>query len=199
MNFLQLKKELSDRGFTYLSELRQDRYINWARAELDDLDLWPYREASATGPAPLLIPDLGVIEMVTDETLHQALRPADFRDLVHAYGDLSTAGTPQQFYLGQPNEVPVVAVYPTSGHTIGVQYWKVTPDLVDDTDTPESPARWHRVIVDIATRMAYRDSDNHQAAEALQVQIDRDLNLMRASLVGQVSGPESGVRVTEVW
>jgi hypothetical protein len=199
VNFSELKTELSDRGFSYLSDTRLGRYINNARAELDDTDLWPYREEFTTGAAPLSISDLGTIEAVLDER-DQPLIPGEYRDLVSVFGDISTAGTPTHYYIANPSGTLQVATYPTSSETIQVQYWEVTPDLSLSSDTPLAPTRFHKLIVDMAVRECYRDADNHEAAEALQVQIDRDLWRMREALLVQTTqGPQSHIQITERW
>ena len=69
-----------------------------------------------------------------------------------------------------------------------MQYWQVPPSLSADADEPLTPENYHLLIVDIAVRMAYRDTDNHAAAEALQAQIDRDLAGMIVDLLGD-QGP----------
>lgn len=176
LTFEALKTELGDRGFSDLSDSRRGYYINAARAELDRMHLWPWREASGTGTAPLTVSDLGVIEAVTNETQDYALTRREYRDLVNQYGDISTSGTPSFYYVGWPSGAPVVATYPTSSDTIGVQYWKVTADLADPSDEPDSPDDAHYLIVDLAVRRAYRDVDNHEGADAVQEEIDRQLN-----------------------
>lgn len=198
MNFTALKAELAARGFDHLSDTRLGQYVNWGRAELDDLYRWPYREAAVTGTAPLIVTDLGVIEAVTNETSHATLQPADFRGLLEDYGDLSLSGTPSSYYVSWATGVPEVATYPASTNTIGVQYWKVTPDLSAGTDTPLAPTRFHGLIVDLAVRRAYRDRDNHQAAEQLQVEIDRQVQTMIGALLGgqQVQGAGLYMQVT---
>lgn len=194
MNFTTLKQELSDRGFAYLSDTRLGQYINWARAELDDVALWAYRSATSSGSAPLTVADLGVIETVVNTVTNTTLDPADRRDLMAVYGDLTTTGTPSFFYVDNG----VVRSYPVGG-TLKVFYYKSPADLTG-TDVPLAPTRWHRTIVDIAARMAYRDADNHASAESLQVQITRDLALMlEVLLVNQVAGAQSHVQVTERW
>lgn len=197
MDFTALKQELSDRGFTYLTDARLGQYINWARAELDDTDLWPYREAFATGAPPLAISDLGTIEKVLNVDTTQPLIASDYGLLLEAYGDLSTTGTATYYYTATPAGTPEVATFPV-GDTIGVQYWKVTPDLTADSDTPLAPTRFHRTIVNIAVRMAYRDADDHAAAEQLQAEIERDLLGMRVALVPTVEATP-GIRRTVEW
>jgi hypothetical protein len=175
MDYSTLKTELLVRGFSDLGDTRAGRYINAARAELDRMHLWPWREKSVTGIAPVSVTDLGTIEAVTNETLDYRLQAAQFRNLLDWYGDLSTTGTPGCYYLASPSGTPVVATYPTGSDTIGVQYWKVTADLSSAGDEPDSPSEAHYLIVDLAVRRAYRDKHQHQEAEAIQSEIDRQL------------------------
>lgn len=198
MNFQNLKDELAARGFDHLTDTRLGQYVNWARGELDDMFRWPYREKSVTGVAPLTVADLGVIEAVTNETQHYTLRPYPFGGLLEDFGDLSLTGTPSFYYVAWPSGVPVVATYPASTQTIGVQYWQVPPDLGAGSDTPLAPRRFHGLLVDLAVRRAYRDRDNHEAAETLQKEIDRQVQVMVAALLGgqQVQGAASYAQVT---
>lgn len=196
MNFSELKQEVSDRGFSMLSDTRLGRYVNVARADLDRAFLWPWREASATGTAPLAIANLGQIEAVVNKTQNAPLSPVDFHTLLDNYGDLSLSGTPSYYYVGWSSGTPQVATYPTSSDTIGVQYWKVAADL-SGTNTPISPSETHYLIVDMAVQKAQRDSDNHEAAAALQPEIDRQIGtLLNAYPPGQQDGPDAYVGVT---
>lgn len=193
MNFAALKQELADRGFAHLSDARRGQYVNWARAALDDLDLWPYRERSATGTPPLAIADLGVVEMVINMTLTTPLQPVAWQTLVDNYHDLAQDGTPLYYYLAQPDGgSPKVATYPFgSSSTIGVQYWRVTPELAADDDTPLAETRFHGLIVDMAAEQAYRDVDNHDAADRLQARIkERQGDMRFALLVRQVQAAD---------
>jgi len=178
MTFAELVQELKDRGFSDLTDTRAKRYINAARAELDRMYLWPWREQSVTGTAPIEITDLATIEAVTNETGDYRLRPSQYAALLDAYGDVSTAGTPLYYYRASPAGVPTIATYPTNDDTLGVQYWKVTEDLVADGDEPESPTEAHYLIVDLAVRRAARDVRDHQGAEAIQSEIDRQLDAL---------------------
>lgn len=193
MDLSELRTELLARGFSYLSDDRANQLLNWANHELDDFTTWPYREASVTGTSPLTISDLGSIEAVLETTTNTLLYQAEYADLVQAYGDLSVTGFPIAYYLAQPTAgQPEVATYP-SGASIGVQYWKVTSDLSEDTDTPLSPDRFHHVIVDLAACRAYLDRDDFSAAQALRAQVDQDLLRMADALeVGPLSQQITG-------
>lgn len=188
MTFLELRTELAARGFDYLSTLRLGTYVNRARARLDGMYTWTYREDSAVGVAPLSIPTLGIVEAVSNETLNTPLELMGYADLVAWGYDLSLASTPQYWYRATPAGDPVIATYPTSADTIGVQFWKVCADLSGDADLPEAPARFHGLIVDMAVAMCYRDADNFEAAAALQVEIDLQVAQMMAELSPQQDG-----------
>lgn len=198
MDFSDLKTELSNRGFAHLSDTRLGTYVNAARAELDRTALWPWREKSATGAAPLTITDLGTIEAVLNTTQSSfPLQRVDYRTLVENYGDLSTSGTALYYYVAWPSGTPEVATYPSGSDTIGVQYWRITPDLSADSDTPASPAQAHYTIVDLAVRRASRDSGNDDVAAAIQPEIDNAISqLIEQYPPGMADGPEAYVGVS---
>lgn len=184
MDFTALKTELSDRGFARLSDTQRGVLINRARAELDELETWPYREASVTGTPPLAISDLGEVDTVFDQStsVSRSLVRRSYAELVNDYEDLSLTGFSEYWYKATPAGVPTVAAYPVSS-SIGVQYWKVTADLSAGADTPASPARFHGLIVLIAERMALASKGDRAGAEAVQVEVDRWVRRMRVALL----------------
>lgn len=201
MNFGEMTDELAARGFDYLSDDRRGIYVNAARAELDTMHLWPYREAAATavnGENFVVVDDLGPIRSVRDTGNNSAL--LEFRSRVEIEevyeGDLTGTGTPAYYYVDTSEGV--VVAHPPGG-PINVQYWRRTPVLVDRGDEPLAPVDYHYVYVDLAAKRAYQDSDNFQAAQALQASIDRDVARMVADLfTAQVAGPD-GHQVIHGW
>jgi hypothetical protein len=172
MQFSDLKTALSERGFDDFSDTKLGRLINEGRRELDRMDLWPWLEASATGTAPMTITDLGEIEAVINTSRDdELLLPHEYQRLLAAYGDLSTTGVPVYYYRSRPSGDPVVATYPTSSDTIGVQYWKVTTDLSGASDEPAAPDELHPLILDISTRRAWREKNQHDEARAIQEEV----------------------------
>jgi hypothetical protein len=191
MTLGELRTELASRGAHGFDDDRLTMYVNRGRAELDSAELWPYRESSVTGTSPVAISDLGTVEMVIDSGTNTSIPYRQWSDLVNVYGDLSTAGTAFGWYLAQPGGgAREIATYP-AGASIAVQYWCVPPDLVDDNDEPLSPSRYHGLIVDMAMRHVYKNSDGFGEAAQLGQEIERQLAGMRFDLlVGQVQGPE---------
>jgi hypothetical protein len=179
VNFVELKAELSERGFSHLSQQRLGQYVNRARARLDAMYRWPYL---LTGTASIAtIADLGQVDSVYNTTGGYTLDEATFEELQNDYSDTLTAtGSPSYWYRTSAG----VGTYPITTDSIMVTYWKRSPVLTE-TDTPLAPSDYHMLYVDIAQAMAYRDSDNHQAAEALQVDIDRQVAEMATSLLAQ--------------
>lgn len=192
MNFTALKAAVASRGFDYLTDAQHGVLVNNAAHELEETELWPFRETSAFGTAPLEIADLGTVEHVVNMSQSSTeILPAEYGELVQSFGDLGVSGTASYYYIAWPDAVPTVATYPVNSDTIGVQYYLVSGDLSGASDEPLVPARFHKIIVDMAVREAYRDADNHGSAEGLQVQIDRDLARMREALFNQqVQGPK---------
>lgn len=197
MNFSELKAELADRGFSQLTDTRRGTMVNLGRAELDGLFLWPYREKTASGAAPLTVSDLGPIASVQASTQNSVpLWRAGFGFLVDAYGDLTISGTAQWYYVSWTSGTPVVSVFPVSTASIAVRYWRVTPDLTG-TQTPLAPSEWHGLYVDLAVKRAHLDQREYAEAAQLQQQIDNQVGQMLAALPpGQQDGPDAYVEVT---
>jgi hypothetical protein len=140
---------------------------------------WPYLKTGTSSIAT--IADLAQVDSVYNTTGGYTLDEATFEELQIDYSDTLTAtGSPSYWYRTSAG----VGTYPITTDSIMVTYWKRSPVLTE-TDTPLAPSDYHMLYVDIATAMAYRDSDNHQAAEAMQVDIDRQVAEMATSLLAQ--------------
>lgn len=197
MTFAELKQELADRGFDgILTDPRLGSFINRALVQLDGRNLWPYREATTTGSAPLAIADLGVPGEVIDVTTSCPLSHRSLPELQAAYGDMTVAGAPCFWYVTYTSGTPTFNTFPTTTGQITVQYWKTTTALSDDADEPLVPEGYRMLLVDMAAVMAYKDSDNFTSAQALQADVDRQVQDMTAELLngyGQVVVPLNGV------
>lgn len=193
MNFAALKTELKARGFDYLSDTRAGQYINWANQELDDTELWPYRLVTVSGSGGNLstVPQGGVIRSVKAQLgdTFSWLREIDRNELMEAVDAQAATGPPVYWFDEGPNTGNrVISSYPaTTSVTLYVDYFAPASTMSGGTDSPASPARFHRLIVDLAVERAYRDSDNFQAANALRGAIERDLQVMRNALLTSAS------------
>jgi hypothetical protein len=179
MNYGAMKDEFAARGFDYLSDARRGQYLNFARAMLDSSAPWSYRKRTGTGTSGFTVTPatdnalgIGVVYLVQDtDNQYATLRPASEEDLAGVYGDLTLAGTPFAYYVTRTGTSATVSVYPVGG-AIRVSYYGTPFDLSGPTDTPLSPPEYHGLIVDMAVQMAYRDSDDAEAAMRLQAWID---------------------------
>lgn len=186
MDFTALKSSLAGRGFQRFTDQLLGEIVNDACAELDEMESWPYREASVTGTAPVAITDLGEVDQVFDVAgpVSVPLEKRSYRELVNDFGDVSLAGgCPWFWYRATPAGVPTVATYPVSSRSVGVQYWRSSPVLAAGSDEPLSPERFHSVVVLIGERMAYARQGDAAVVVTLQGEIDRKVLLMRAALL----------------
>lgn len=170
LDFQGLYTELYARGFDYLNDggagvTRAKRWINDAAHQIDDLEPWLYLQASATGPAPLTIADLGRVESVVDVANLNVLTYVDRRDVTDYVADITTTGSPSMYFVTGGT---VVTTYPLSSRTLTVRYSKVAADMSATTDTPAMPDRFRMAIVEYAVAQAYRDVSNWDGAAQAQ-------------------------------
>jgi hypothetical protein len=184
VNFAALKQAVRDR--VEIDAVRAGRLVNDARAELDDMFPWPYRKTSAKdiASAPYAnIPDLGPIVAVFDTS---TATPVQLRKISHEEAARRSAerGSPDSYVVTDGDTITPVAF----GGILTVHYYRITPDLALATDVPAAPARFHRIIANLATERALRDVANLKDADALRGSIDRDLNQMVSALLGPSLG-----------
>lgn len=172
--FATLKTELLARGFEDLDSTRQGYFINRAYQQLAEAYPWPFLRTTTTGTAPVTISDLRAIQYVVDSTNDFELSGVDERTVRDMDPDLAVTGTPELWWLSGSATLNVWPVNTTASLT--VVYYKVPAELTG-TDATLIPARYEYLIVDAAVILAYRNSDNLDAAIALQG--DFDLNVQR--------------------
>jgi hypothetical protein len=184
VNLGQIRAEVAARGFDHVSPAsRIDAWINRVYFELCEEEAWPFLESTEEGTAPLTVTDLRTIESVIDTTNQKKLTPLDRRMITDFDYTLSTAGSPDYYYT---TTVTTVNVYPTNTtNTLSVRYWRVPDELTADASTPVLPARFHQVLVDGACGLAYLDTDNLEAADAMTARVEDAKTRMRESLLVQ--------------
>lgn len=157
--------EVKARGFDYLSDARCAVMLNNAKNALEDEFDWAWLETTATGTAPLTISDLKQVLSVVDTTNQTKLSGLDARDISDWDAIVTTAGTPEAWWL---DGTTTLRVYPTSTSVqLSVRYVKTSPELSGGTDTPLIPVRYHAVWLDYAVVEAYKDADRFGEASGL--------------------------------
>lgn len=175
-DFIALQTETLARGFDYLDTTRLKRFLNDAMHVIDDMEPWPYLQATSTGAAPLTVSDLGRVESVVSPSRQIALDYMERATITEYWGDLTLTGTPIYYYLTGGT---VVNVFPASTASITVRYTKFAADLSANGDVPLMPDRYRGAIIEYACATAYRDKDNWQEAGAAQTQGDLIVARMR--------------------
>lgn len=187
MIFTDLREELFARGTDYLEEdaagiARADRWLNQGYREILNLHAWRFLHAfvlGTEGAGTAAVPDLRRIRYVTNTDgvtpgiPGHPLQPTTDEDLVDEGQDLAQTGTPETFYVATNN---IIVAHPVGG-TIRVDYVKRVPPM-SGTDEPVFDEEYHPIIVDKAMVKAYVDSDNFEAAAALKLEINEQLNAM---------------------
>lgn len=181
MDFTALKAEFTARGFDYLSATRQNQYVNRGYHWICEQAQWPFLFTSATGAAPLTVADLREVQSVQTTVNEAQLEQFDVEDVLRIDPSLNDTGNAAFWYATSST---VIAVWPpNAGPNIKVYYVKVPVDLSAGGDIPLVPTRYHLSIVDYAVKLAYEDSDNFAAAQALQQKIDGDMTKMTQTLL----------------
>lgn len=177
----QLKSELEERGFHYLTSARLTYFINRAYFELASLYPWPFLESYIALPTPLEIPDLGTILSVTNDTNGAPLYRAD-RRTISPYLAHPTTGTAGYYYL----EGNTIKTYPQSStDVVNVRYIAQPSPLSDDNDLTAVPDRWCDILVDLAVVRGYKDEDKFDLVVPLRQEIDRQVQQMMVHLLGR--------------
>lgn len=180
MTLAEARSEFADRGFGYLSTTRQNLLLNRAATDFNDLSAWPWLEITSTGTGTVPISDLRDIISVLDLTNNQELEAIDVSDLPSVdplYA--TTTGTPANYWLDNDTVTP----YPSSSISLSVRYIRVPADLSNDDEEPAFPTRYATTWIDLAVIRAYQDRDNFDAANALQAQVDRDIQRLQENLI----------------
>lgn len=175
-------------GFNRLGATVADRLINDAYAWLINKHLWPFREQTLTGAAPLTVDDLGAVGSVTNTADNdRRLVHVERRTIVEQVGDLTTTGVPNLFYI---EDGTVVRTYPVGG-TLSVRYWRAPSPLIVDVDVLLVPNSWVQLVLDRARYRACLRQQDWAGAATLRTEVDESLNAMVMDQLGkQVSDPE---------
>jgi len=173
VNLQEARGELAGRGFDYLSASRMTIMLNNAKNAFEDAWPFPWLERTVTAAPPLLIADLKYVRMVKHVPTNDELWGLDFRQVAQDDTDLTVRGLPGYWWLEDgPDVGAILHVWPVATDQISVWYTGESPELVNQIDAPQIPARYHPIWIDYAVVQAYKDSDNFTGAQALQSDIN---------------------------
>ena len=195
VNLSQARAELSARGFDYLSASRQTMMLNDALQEFEDFWNWPWLHKSASGAAPLQISDLRAVLKVYDQTGNPVQGITDSDNV-----DVTQTGTPQNWWIDDSSGTPTFIGFPVGTATFSVRYIKNTTDLSADGDTPDIPAQYHRIWIDLAVARAYEDSDNFAASAQIRQLANQRLASIQARYENRdlQSSPQRGYSLSSL-
>lgn len=197
MTFGELQTEVYSRGFNFLNQdaagrTRVKRWLNEAYLwDVCEAAPWTFLRTSTSGTAPLTIADLADVIWVADSTNDQGIAELDEKNLQDFDPTLDETGRAERWYMTSETTMAVWPVDTTS--TFQVTYRKVPAELAADGDTPVVPSRFHNLIVDGAVIRAYRDSDEFDAADRLQIIQDMGLERMKRQLLRHGPDPQFAV------
>jgi hypothetical protein len=193
LTFATAKTELLARGFDDLDTTRQSYFINRGYQMVCNKYPWPFLEATTTGTSPLTISDLRQILYVIDTTNDQELIGIDQREIRGVDPDITSTGTPTHYYLTGTTTLTVWP--PNTSVSLSVRYYKV-PAALTGTDALLVPERYEYLVIDAAVILAYRDSDNFDAAGALKAEWEYEVGEMAKDLLSRNFGNADLVEIT---
>lgn len=180
-NLSQLRTMLRASGYDFLTDSECDLILNECYLEICDMEDWPFLEADASGAAPLTVADLRKVQSVVDSTTGCRLGFVTRDELANRSIDLTYAGSPRYYYIDGGD---TITTWPVGG-TLAVRYWKTPVAMAAVGDEPVIPGRFRDLIVTCAARQAAMDQSADSDVQALTVEYQRRLDVMRQALLFQ--------------
>lgn len=166
MNLDEGRSAVMARGFDYLAAPQLTLMLNTAKDEFEDMWEWPWLWLPFSGPTPLVIANLKLV--MTVQSGGTELLGLDVRQVAQDGTDLTLAGAPQYWWI---EAADTLHAWPGDGATVSGICLQDSPPLVNPTDTPLIPARYHNLWIDLAVCEAYKDSDNYAASQSLRADV----------------------------
>lgn len=174
-------------------------WINASLHEFEDFHPWPFLEAMAQQPTVagndvLALPSdfwMPIKARIVDRSL-----PLEFMGRIQFEEEISdptVQGIPEFFTLiGMDNMI--LYKVPDAVYTVRLIYRIAVPDLVNDTDVPAIPPKYHWTIVEGAMAKALQGESEEDRAREAQDRFQSAMSSAVTSLSGRVHGDYSQVR-----
>lgn len=186
MTLSALRTEVVNHGFDNLiiSNSQLNQYLNDALAELSAKAQYYGEEqvddfSMVTGTSHYSFPtDMTKLRSVRITSPLQELTLIDLRDIDRSY---STSGVPYSYAIDGAG-ITVFPV-PDSAYPTEIRYWQLLNPLINDTDTPGLPPRYHRALTYYAIARCFEREDDPQQATYYQQKWDQAIKDLKADLV----------------
>lgn len=175
MDLAAARTELEERGFDSLSPTRQAMYLNHGKDALENVWPWPWLRTTTSGTSPLSIPDLKTVLWVQTSTGLE-LRGVDEQYIAGMGWSFTQTGPASYWWLQGESTLQTIPL--DTSTSLSVTYLKFSPALSDDGDEPLFNERWDMNWIDLSVVEAYRDSDDHDAADRLLGAVRSRLEVM---------------------
>lgn len=178
MNLLAIRNEVLAKGFdpTLFGSSRINQFIN------DGLGLIAARvdyygeEAvqdftTVSGTASYAWPaDFARGRSLRDTNRSIEMQAVSLRDI-----DRSTVANGAPYAYATDGAMMHLYPTPDAVYNLELRYWKLLPSLVNDTDVPAIPARWHKLLWLYATWQCYESEDDPNMGQYWQNRFNTDL------------------------
>lgn len=190
-NLTELTQEVVSRGYDYESTARIESAIQRHYQRLEARYVWPWREATKEGVAPLEIKDLRDILSVQDKTQERPVYGQTRQWLVERFPNLEEEGNPLWWWLDNVT----LRVFPVNKvDTFAVRYAK-KPEVLTASTEPAMPSEWHYLIVDSVIVDLLKSNDEYSAARELKESVETDLQgMVAAEMLRDLQRPRQIVR-----
>jgi hypothetical protein len=185
MNLGQLRAEVLGHGFdpVWFPSARIDTYINDAyQAIVSAVNYFTTEDSQAVvtvvGTANIPWPaDLGHLRSLTDTDQQRVLTQITLGDIDNA---AVSRGRPTLYAA----DGATLRLYPTPDGTYNLllRYWSMPPPLALDTDVPQIPAAWHRVLWYWGCKEAFAAEDDPTSAQYWEQQYNSALSELTADV-----------------
>jgi hypothetical protein len=184
MNLAALRTEVENRGFDpiqYGSRITQfinDGYklvcqrVGWYGNETTDAISTVAGTASYSWPQ-----NFSRMRSLFDTTRHVELEYVSQR-LIDRSGTSNGAPVFYAIYAGSITLWPT----PDAVYSLEMRYWSLPNDLVNDSDSPNFPATWHKLLWIYATWQCYEADDDAQMGQYWQGRFNNELAMFAADV-----------------